>query len=567
MVLLCGTISMPLPRVALSGRLLRALRRHVWWGYIYVIAPSWYCAKGCAQMGTSTVIDRTRFCAFFGVPTHNYCVGTCGGASRHAHLRAMCRYGCDFWLGAGLTAAMASSLVDAAGHATIPSSYTIIDAEAFRYMTDLARVSMPAPGSITTIYERAFEGSGLTQLVLPHSVTSVGASAFYNCDSLVSVVIGDGLYSLGTQCFAGCDALTGIFLEASLTSLHIGSNEVFKYLTGIRYSSALTQYINASGHATIPNGIVTMVGSMQFYRSTELLTITLPATIVAIRPNAFLQSALETVVVVSYNGTETTLDGVSFRTSVYSEWAAAMIVNPAISSLIVNTDVAAHLVDGTGHANIPGGLDETCAALGPIGWFSCGGSCVLRLTPGGALCSHYAAVGSEAFKDRADLTSVSIPSSLTRIETRAFHFQGSGITSIVIPDSVESTGACAFLNCDSLVSVVIGDGLRSLDDRIFENCNVLSDVYLGASLTSIGSIAFYQSTGMTIMPENRCTALATTVVNRSPCVYNRHSIDLQQDHGPLHVHVQSSLFPQPSAASCSCRRRSPPHSGATSTTP
>ena len=42
---------------------------------------------------------------------------------------------------------------------------------------------------------------------IPESVTSIGSSAFYNCDSLASVTIGNSVTSIGNSAFEDCDSL------------------------------------------------------------------------------------------------------------------------------------------------------------------------------------------------------------------------------------------------------------------------------------------------------------------------------------------------------------------------
>ena len=46
---------------------------------------------------------------------------------------------------------------------------------------------IPTDGSVTSIGDAAFAGSGLTSIVIPVSVTSIGYQAFDDCSNLTTV--------------------------------------------------------------------------------------------------------------------------------------------------------------------------------------------------------------------------------------------------------------------------------------------------------------------------------------------------------------------------------------------
>ena len=55
----------------------------------------------------------------------------------------------------------------------------------------------------------------ITQVVLSGGVTTVGAYAFQDYDSLLSVDFGTSLISLGKDAFSSCDGLTSVTLPAT----------------------------------------------------------------------------------------------------------------------------------------------------------------------------------------------------------------------------------------------------------------------------------------------------------------------------------------------------------------
>ena len=86
------------------------------------------------------------------------------------------------------------------------------------------------------------------------------------------------------------------------------------------------------------------------------------------------------------------------------------------------------------------------------------------------------------------MTSVSIGNGVTSIGSA---FGGcSGLTSVIIPDSVTNIGDYAFRGCSGLTSVSIGNGVTSIGDYAFRGCSGLTSVSIGNSVTSFGYEAF-----------------------------------------------------------------------------
>lgn len=71
----------------------------------------------------------------------------------------------------------------------------------------------------------------------------------------------------------------------------------------------------------------------------------------------------------------------------------------------------------------------------------------------------------EAFRDCKNLKSVSLGRGLTEIT--AYAFQGAGLTEVVIPDNVTSIGNRAFAFCDELTSITIPASVRKIGDSAF----------------------------------------------------------------------------------------------------
>ena len=100
------------------------------------------------------------------------------------------------------------------------------------------------PSSVTTIGNRAFVGSNITDIVVPNNVTSIEDNAFAVCFGLVSIAFEDGsqLSSIGNYAFDGCSSLTSVTFgeNSQLASIGEGTFTGCSILTSIEIPSNVT---------------------------------------------------------------------------------------------------------------------------------------------------------------------------------------------------------------------------------------------------------------------------------------------------------------------------------------
>ena len=136
-------------------------------------------------------------------------------------------------------------------------------------------------------------------------------------------------------------------------------------------------------------------------------------------------------------------------------------------------------------------------------------------------------LGDFAFRNCTQLTSVTIGNSVTSIGDSAF-YGCEKLTSIIIPDNVTSIGSGAFSKCTQLTSVTIGNSITSIERRTFSDCTSLSDLTLPNSVTRIGDYAFETCIALTniTIPNSiisidsafyGCTGLTTVNWNATAC--------------------------------------------------
>ena len=83
-------------------------------------------------------------------------------------------------------------------------------------------------------------------------------------------------------------------------------------------------------------------------------------------------------------------------------------------------------------------------------------------------------IGNDCFAGAAELEEIVLPSALQIIEQRAFRF--SGLTTVLLPNSLAYIGNAAFEGCEHLCSVTCGTNLQQIASYAFMDCKELRAV-------------------------------------------------------------------------------------------
>ena len=297
-------------------------------------------------------------------------------------------------------------------------------------------------------------------------VTSIGASAFYNCKNLTSVTIPDTVTTIGSSAFAYCTSLTGIIIPNGVTQIDGSAFVACTSLTDITIPNGVTEIASGtfSGceslvRVTIPD-TVTTIGSSAFYSCTSLTSIIIPSSVTEIGTMAFYDCKNLAVV---YNLSSLEITAVSSSNG-YVGYYAVAIVDSLDHQVKVWTD-------NNGYTFYENGDD--CYLVSYKGTEK-------ELTLPASCNGKNYKIYKKAFYD-SDITGVVMPSTVTAIGENAFE-SCQNLTSIVIPDSVTDIGKSAFYSCERLISVVIGKNVSSIGDDAFYDCEKLFVVYNLSSL-------------------------------------------------------------------------------------
>ena len=134
--------------------------------------------------------------------------------------------------------------------------------------------------SVTSMYATFVYCDGLTEVVIPNSVTKLEWGVFKDCTSLTSITIPASVTDIGNQVIEGCSSLTSIVVDKNngVYDSRNNSNAIIETSTNTLIAGCKNTVIPSS---------VTSIGFDAFYNCDSLTTITIPEGVTSIGYNAF----------------------------------------------------------------------------------------------------------------------------------------------------------------------------------------------------------------------------------------------------------------------------------------
>ncbi len=322
------------------------------------------------------------------------------------------------------------------------------------YMNSAVTEEYAIPNTVTRIGDFAFVLTGISSVTIPESVTSIGSFAFSHCYNLTSITIPNSVTDIENDAIYDCENLESVILPESVK--HLGGNFdgceklVFNEFDNAYYLGtvdnpyfALIKAKSTDITSCSINGNCKIIADDAFENCNKLTTIKIPESVTIIGQNAFANCS-----VLEYN---------EYDNAFYlgnNETQYLMLVKAKskdITSCEINGDcqiIGEHAFDG-------------CSQLSSI-----------------TIPESVTSIGNHAFYDCSKLTTISIPNSVTYIGDYAF-YGCSGLQLVSIPQSVTGIGEYAFMFCSNLVAVSVPKNVTSMGEHVFRYCSNLT-LYCGA---------------------------------------------------------------------------------------
>lgn len=328
---------------------------------------------------------------------------------------------------------------------TLPEALTEIRGYTFNNCAKLQEVVFGDNSEVTRIDESAFYGcKSLTKITLPAGVTEIKTSAFNACTSLTKMAIPAGVTSIGNNAFSGCTSLTEIEWSENCQLETIG-NQAFAKTGFTTFAFPLSLYSDSEGNVIEIN---LTLGASMFSGCQNLETLTFSKSVVDIGTALVGCSSLKRIIVDPSNE--------HFRAD----------ENLPLLYKGVQEQV---------------GVDDN-------------GDPIYEYTYT-TLNYSFGVLQGDTF---------TVTDGVKTIGPNAF--AGQAFKKIVLPSSVETISATAFIKCQNLETVVFAEGskLKTIGDKAFQYCSSLKEIVLPAGLESIGLNAF-----------DFCESLETVVLNET----------------------------------------------------
>lgn len=334
------------------------------------------------------------------------------------------------------------------------------------YDCDVLR-SVSIPEGVTSIGNSTFSGcNSLSSVTIPETVTSIGYMAFYRCDSLTSVTIPEGVTSIGDYTFYSCESLTTVTIPSSVTSIGEYAFEHCSSLTSVKFPEYVTSIGDFAffGCKNLSSVLISenllSIGKFAFYGCSSITAVRIPESVLDIGYYAFCNCKNLKVISVDKNNQSYSNDEFGV---LYNKDKTELIQYPA-----GNDAITYYISKGVTLINFDA-------------FYLCNNLQAIFVNENNR---YYSSDGHGVLFNKNKTQLIQYPA-------------GNNAPNYETPSSVKSIESYAFYGCEGLKSVNISYGVTSIGNKAFYDCIRLTSVTIPSSVTTIGLDAFYNCNKLT----------------------------------------------------------------------
>lgn len=344
--------------------------------------------------------------------------------------------------------------------------------------------------------------TGLSSVILPESLQTIGAEAFENCTALGRLTIPGSVSTVETGAFAGCTGIRSLTIADGHEPLNLPADaftgcDIVSLTLGRNISTPTFAGYTSINTLNITEAVTSLCAGL-FRGCTGLTEVTVPGSVTSFGLGAFAGCTGVTDVVFEPGDEPIEMSDVAFADSHLN----SLTFSRKLSSTTIpfaNRTYLKTLTVGAPVSEIRDGAFSGCASLSTVN-----------------LPNTLTSIGRNAFRGCSSLTEVTLPGSVTSIGARAFD-RCDGIAKVTIengegPISIHETAFSSdirevyigrdmaespFAGQTELSDVAFGNNVTSIPSYAFEGCGKLSRLNLPESLSDIGAYAFAECTSLT----------------------------------------------------------------------
>lgn len=337
----------------------------------------------------------------------------------------------------------------------LPTSLKQINWQAFRGTTNLKSISLPK--GLEVLQERAFNASGITSIVIPGSVKTVGALAFFQ-SYIEKATIEEGVEILESSAFRQC-GLKEITIPGSVKEI---KDSCFSEIWGL-------------SKVTINNGVEKIDGGA-FY-GTAIKEIEIPASVLTIDDSAFSGCGMIQTINVAIDNQNYS----SQNDSLYNKDKTKIIRYPS------------------GKKDTEFEVPSTVKEIGNSCFSSCGNLGKIQIT------SNVEKLATSSFVNQGKLTEINVVGEnqyyssedgvlFNKDKTEFIKWpQGKSLTEYTVPRTVKTIKASSFY-ASNIKSIIIPPSVEKMESYAFQSTRATKIVCQeqdGKGIKEIGYRCFY----------------------------------------------------------------------------